>query len=556
MSDGKHADDETSLLFPNEGAHGEQQRRSVDSYMDSSDSGESTVRFFPLDVPKPPTAGGFGMSDGNSGLEALTPVEKHRYKGLIISAVVFIALIAALVGGFFAARAYFSDKAAPGVTVGGQSVTGQDESALRTTVNAAYSSSKVHITDANGKTLSASLSDLGVTLDVNTTVSNVLNAKSSEMVGQVNPFNTTSVALTLKTDDSKMTDFLTSKLVDESQQARAASVEYDSASNTFVAKSGADGQTPEISTVKAAVSKLADDPGTSESAAVTYSEVKAPITEQTATQVAQDANARLQQAIVINNGEGKSFTVPAKEVATWMSFSNNLDNGSISIVVNQDAAKTYLQQELPTALNQDAVVEKNIKNSQGTVLAVTTKGVNGVAVKDTDVTAQEVVNNLNAGQSATIKAQSDVTKYTTTSTVAQYDIPNGDMWIQVDRSQQKVTVYKGTTVVKTFNVVTGKNGDRESDPGTFFINIKYETQDMRGADYLSKGVKWISYYNGGEGFHAAPWNLTAIAKGDPVNYGSHGCINMIPAEAQWIYQNAPVGTMVKVIGAQPTAAVR
>jgi lipoprotein-anchoring transpeptidase ErfK/SrfK len=94
-------------------------------------------------------------------------------------------------------------------------------------------------------------------------------------------------------------------------------------------------------------------------------------------------------------------------------------------------------------------------------------------------------------------------------------------------------------VVNTFNVVTGKNGDRESDPGTFFVNIKYETQDMRGADYLSKGVKWISYYNGGEGFHAAPWNVTGIAKGDPVNYGSHGCINMTPSDAQWIYENAP-----------------
>ncbi|MCI1805552.1 MAG: L,D-transpeptidase [Bifidobacterium psychraerophilum] len=31
---------------------------------------------------------------------------------------------------------------------------------------------------------------------------------------------------------------------------------------------------------------------------------------------------------------------------------------------------------------------------------------------------------------------------------------------------------------------------------------------------------------------------------------------MIPSDAEWIYKNAPVGTMVKVIGAQPTAAVR
>jgi hypothetical protein len=127
--------------------------------------------------------------------------------------------------------------------------------------------------------------------------------------------------------------------------------------------------------------------------------------------------------------------------------------------------KAYLKEQLPSALNQDSVNEENVKNTQGTVLTVTTKGVNGISIKDADATAQEVAKNLDAGQAATIKAQSDVTKYTTTSKVAQYDIPNGDLWIQVDRSKQNVTVYRGTTVVNTFNVVTGKNGDRESDPG-------------------------------------------------------------------------------------------
>ncbi|MCI1869168.1 L,D-transpeptidase family protein [Bifidobacterium crudilactis] len=559
MSDGKNTDDETSLLFPNGESGGEQHRTSAAPYTDASktsDAGEATVRFLPLDVPQPPAQGGGDAPVDGSGMQALTQAPRHGHKGLVIAAIALLLLVAAVVGGFFAARSYYSGKAAPGVSLGGQNVTGQDEAALTATVKNAFATSTVTVKDDSGKTLNAKLSDLGVTLDEKTTVANLLNAKSSEALAQVNPFSSASVPLTVHTDDAKMTDFLTGKLVDDEHQAHAATVEYDTASNSFVAKAGSDGRTPDIVNVKTAVNKLVSNPGDTSEAKVTYREVKSPISEQVAKEAANAANGRLANAIVIDNGEGKTFTIPSKEIAQWTSFSSDLSKGTISVTYNQDAMKAYLKEQLPSALNQDSVNEENVKNTQGTVLTVTTKGVNGISIKDTDATAQEVAKNLDAGQAATIKAQSDVTKYTTTSKVAQYDIPNGDLWIQVDRSKQNVTVYRGTTVVNTFNVVTGKNGDRESDPGTFFVNIKYETQDMRGADYLSKGVKWISYYNGGEGFHAAPWNVTGIAKGDPVNYGSHGCINMTPSDAQWIYENAPVGTMVKVIGAQPTAAVR
>ena len=86
-------------------------------------------------------------------------------------------------------------------------------------------------------------------------------------------------------------------------------------------------------------------------------------------------------------------------------------------------------------------------------------------------------------------------------------------------------------------------------------------QDMTGLNddgsrYLSKGVKWVSYFNGGEGFHTASWNNYGIAHGDPVNYGSHGCVNMYEADSKWIYDHCPQGTIVQVVGSQPSGAVR
>lgn len=73
----------------------------------------------------------------------------------------------------------------------------------------------------------------------------------------------------------------------------------------------------------------------------------------------------------------------------------------------------------------------------------------------------------------------------------------------VDRSKQTATVYNNDQVVQTFNVCTGKTGKHETTPGNYFIYLKYQVQDMRGTNddgsqYLTKGVKWISYFNGGQ----------------------------------------------------------
>lgn len=133
--------------------------------------------------------------------------------------------------------------------------------------------------------------------------------------------------------------------------------------------------------------------------------------------------------------------------------------------------------------------------------------------------------------------------------------------IVVDRASQTATVYQNDQAVRTFPVCTGTAGKHETDLGTYYIYLKYNVQDMTGLNddgsrYLSKGVKWVGYFNGGEGFHTASWNGYGIAHGDPVHYGSHGCVNMYEADAKWIYDNCPEGTVVQVVGAMPSGAVR
>ena len=96
------------------------------------------------------------------------------------------------------------------------------------------------------------------------------------------------------------------------------------------------------------------------------------------------------------------------------------------------------------------VVEKNITNTDGTVLTVTQKGVDGVAVQSTDETAAQVLDALNAGRGAELTATVKVTDHKTESRKVDYTSPNGDPHMVINLSEQKVYAYKGSTLVKTF----------------------------------------------------------------------------------------------------------
>lgn len=141
-----------------------------------------------------------------------------------------------------------------------------------------------------------------------------------------------------------------------------------------------------------------------------------------------------------------------------------------------------------------------------------------------------------------------------------FSSPNGDPWLRVDLSTQTVSAYRGSTLVRTMNAATGaRTADKHTDNGVFYVNIKNTVQTMHGynpdgsLEYETPNVQWISYFNGGEGFHAAPWNTWNIARGVP---SSHGCVNMSISNAKWVYDFAPLGTKVEVIGSTPGGAVR
>ncbi|MDC7284964.1 L,D-transpeptidase [Bifidobacterium thermophilum] len=500
----------------------------------------------------------YAISDagnGNADDEMATALRPpHKRPWLRILLIVLAVLAVAAVAGFFTARWYYQDKAAPGVMFAGASVAGQNSEQLAATVKSAVENTKITVTDSQGNAVTASLKDLGVNVNQKQTVSALIAAKDSNPFVRINPFNKQNVKLSATADKLALSQYLTGKLIPNDSQAIASTIAYDQTSQKFTVTVGRGGQAPVTDSVVKAIDQALDTPGTTRTASITYTQTDMPISEAAATTAADQANAGLGLSITINNGDATTYKIPAATIASWTVTTADPAKGTIAVSYNKQAISDYMNGELGNHLNQTKTNQVDLVDTSGNVIMTKTKGVNGVTIKDTATVADQVYSALSANRSATLTVASDVTKFDTEQQTVTWKIV-------VDRSKQTATVYNNDQVVQTFNVCTGKTGKHETTPGNYFIYLKYQVQDMRGTNddgsqYLSSGVKWVSYFNGGQGFHTANWNAAGIASGDPTGHGSHGCVNMNEADAKWIYDNCPDGTLVQVVGAQPTAPVR
>ena len=488
-----------------------------------------------------------------AGASHKAPSSGHRGR-TILALLLLVVLI--LVGCWFGARAFFRDRVAPGVTLGGQVMMGRTKDQVSQIVDRQVRDSQVEI-KGEGTSARAGLKDLGVSVDSDATVTRIMDAKGSAGISRLNPFRGEAVPLVAERNQQAMDKYLTERFVPGQDRSVPSTIVFDQGAHAFRAQEGRGGKAPELDRVQDAVSSLIDKPGRRLAVGVAYKDVTMPISLDTADKVASQANQRLAKDLVIKGADDDLMTVPAATVATWVKPVTDLQKGTMELGFDRQAIKQYLDQELARQLNRDMVTAVNVKNTKGDVVAETTKGVDGVRVTDVSATTDLVVKALQEGDTSPIQVKAEITPHKEQTRVARYDVPDGDTWIRVNLSDQTATAYHGTTPVKTFPICSGKpRDDRWSDTGTFFIYLRHTVQTMRGDGYVLPNITWVSYYNGDEGFHTANWNSVGIAKGDPSNYGSHGCINMYEQDAKWIFDNAPVGTMVKVEGQVPSGPAR
>jgi hypothetical protein len=116
----------------------------------------------------------------------------------------------------------------------------------------------------------------------------------------------------------------------------------------------------------------------------------------------------------------------------------------------------------------------------------------------------------------------------------------GQRWIDVSINHQILVLWEGEQPVYATLVSTGKDGlgDPEttmSTPlGTFTIQQKHvtHTMDSREADteFELRDVPWVMYFKGSYALHGAYWH------DDFGRERSHGCVNLSPIDARYVFE--------------------
>ena len=119
-------------------------------------------------------------------------------------------------------------------------------------------------------------------------------------------------------------------------------------------------------------------------------------------------------------------------------------------------------------------------------------------------------------------------------------------WVQVDLYEQTLAAYEGDRLVYATLVSSGLE-EWETRLGTFNIYARLLVDRMRGAYradrsdyYFLEAVPWVMYFDEDIALHGQYWH-------DGLGFRrSHGCVNLAPADARWLFDWTEMGTTVWV----------
>lgn len=110
----------------------------------------------------------------------------------------------------------------------------------------------------------------------------------------------------------------------------------------------------------------------------------------------------------------------------------------------------------------------------------------------------------------------------------------GTAWVEVDLFEQTLAAYVGDRMVYATLISSGLPG-WDTPPGLFQVWLKVTSGKMSGGYnrpdyYFLEDVPWTMYFNKDVALHTAYWH-------DGFGYKrSHGCVNLAPSDAKWLFE--------------------
>lgn len=443
--------------------------------------------------------------------------------------------------------AHFSSHALPGVTILGESVTGQSRDAVVKSISDRAAEITVDV-KLDGKSTTYTLNELGIEVDAEATADAAFtdNAHFGSRLQAL--LNERDVAIVVVADDSKANAVVDQLIAETGVPAHDAAVTVSEDGQFTVTPAQAGRSVDASSVVKAAT--VAAGTLTPATVELVTEEVQPVISTEQAQSVADAANALVMLDINIS-GRVDSHAPSAVQKANWLSIP--VSEAGLAQPVLNDAAITEWVTSAGQATELDVVNGVRNVNSNGTVVSTAKEGTKGYKVNNVAAIAEAVVVALHAGQPYTGTLTYDTVEPTYENRVIAagaenlvYQAAPGEKWIDLNLGNNTVTAYQGATVAMgPAYIVPGMPG-METPTGTFNVYLKYASQTMRGTNldgtaYVAPDIPWVTYFTGSIAFHGAPWRDSFGWSGPG---GSHGCVNMTLEGSKFIYDWAPMGTVV------------
>lgn len=450
----------------------------------------------------------------------------------------------ALVVGFFgvsshlAVKAWYNGRILPGVVVAGRDVGGLTLAQARTLLQKDAASYRLKLTVANEK-YDLSAADLGVTFDTETTL---MSAYASGRSNWLPPLHHEPLEMAYRLDRTVLNKF-TSSVAERvgTPPVDAAVVVAAGNVNLVPEKSG-------WSIDKAGLQRLIESDVRSRGGmdlTLKPREQLADISVKSLDPVV-DATKRLMAVPIVLTYAGQTFTPTPAEIGQWLSFSKEADGTKYALKAEVDSSKlkNYVQ-NLANQLDV-APVNKAVTIENG-VSRTTKEGVEGTAI-DSDPLTAAIAEAVTKQQPLSYEITAHPVPFKTISTnLVSLDYGR---YIEVNLSKQHLWVWQDHAVIYETPITSGATGaGLGTVTGLFSIYYKTTNTHLVGYQYgynYDVPVKyWMPFFSG-YGLHDASWRNGNFGGPDYYYGGSHGCVNLPDAAAEFIYNWASVGTPVWV----------
>ena len=427
----------------------------------------------------------------------------------------------------------------------GTDVSGKSREQVVAAIENRAKSAKVDI--SGDVTASASLADLGTTVDAQATADAVM-ARGDSLGEKLQALvSKGEVPVVTTTNTTTVSSYATSLIPEDRAKARNATVVLSEDGTTFSTTSASNGASLDVNALEQAAQKAATSLGSS-SVSLTMTDAAPKVSDDEAQKVADKANNWVSQDVTITLDE-ESYTAENTDKASWIKVTNSAESAP-TIAVDSAKVSQWVQAQAEEAKVEPVTGQRNV-NASGKVVSTPTEAKDGKTVNNADTVAKSITESFGSDKAYTgtfettaVKAEWKERTIAAGAENLPYQAAPGEKWVDLNLSNKTVTAYEGATVVHGPVSIVDGAAETPTVTGTYKVYLQYESQTMRGENadgspYVAEDVPWVSYFYSGYAFHGAGWRSSFGYS------GSHGCVNMPVSEAQWIYNWVDTNTVVQ-----------